>query len=305
MPAGTGAFDPQWLDLMRARGKKVVYACCGQPYVAMIEPAVFDKPGTFPRPQRCDEVWLLPKDAVFVPMMRALHRCDVHVVPFIWEPYFLQRRIDEIAALGFSFGYSAHARAQRPDGAGLRVAIFEPNVSVVKSASIPMLACDEAYRAEPSTVAFMHVLNALHLKDHPTMLYLANSLDLVRQHKAVFHGRDDVAGFMAQFADAVVAHQWQNDQNYAYLDVLYGDYPLVHNSPWLKDAGYYYPGFDAAEGGQQLRQAARSHDEQLDDYRARSRRVFAEVDTFNSANVDAYAVRLLSLCRDAAELIVA
>lgn len=237
-----GALDPQWLDLMRARGKKVAYLCCGQPYAALIEPAVFDRPATFLRPQRCDEIWLLPKDADFAPMMRTLHRCDVHIVPFIWESYFLQRRIDEVSALGFSFGYR-----RPPEGTGLRVAIFEPNVSVVKSSSIPMLVCDEAYRADPASVAFMHVLNTLHLKDHPTMLYLANSLDLVRQHKAVFLGREDIAGFMVQHADAVVAHQWHNTQNYAYLDVLHGDYPLVHNSPWLKDAGYYYPGFDAAE----------------------------------------------------------
>jgi hypothetical protein len=29
----------------------------------------------------------------------------------------------------------------------LRVAIFEPNISVVKTSSIPMLVCDEAYRS--------------------------------------------------------------------------------------------------------------------------------------------------------------
>lgn len=291
-----GALDPQWLDLMRARGKKVVYACCGQPYVGTVEPAVFDKPATFLRPERCDEIWLLPKDAAFVPMMRTLYRCEVHLVPYVWEPYFLQRRIDEIAALGFGFGYRARSVSDsEQDRKGLRVAIFEPNVSVAKSSSIPMLACDEAFRADPSSVSTMHVLNTLHLKDHPTMLYLANSLDLVRQHKALFHGRDDVAGFMAQHADAVVAHQWQNDQNYAYLDALYGDYPLVHNSPWLKDAGYYYEGFDAAEGGRQLRLAASSHEARLDDYRARSRRVFDAVDILNPANLEAYAHRLRRL----------
>ena len=141
----------------------------------------------------------------------------------------------------------------------------------------------------------MQVLNTLHLKDHPTMLYLANSLDLVRQHKATFHGRNDFAGFMVQFADAVVSHQWQNDQNYGYLDALYGNYPLVHNSPWLRDAGYYYPDFDIAAGAAQLREAVRSHDRQLDDYRARAQRVFQSVDPFSPANIEGYAQRLLHL----------
>ena len=123
------------------------------------------------------------------------------------------------------------------------MAIFEPNISVVKTCNIAMLVCDEASRAEPGSVTAMHVLNTLHLKDHPTMLYLANSLDMVRQHRAVFHGRHDFVGFMVQHADAVVSHQWQNDQNYSYLDALYGDYPLVHNSPWLRRCGLFLPGF--------------------------------------------------------------
>lgn len=285
-----GALDHQWLDLMRARGKKVVYACCGQPFVALVEPAVFGKPAPALRPRRCDEVWVLPKDAEFAPMLRTIHRCDVHMVPFVWEPYFLQRRVDEISALGYAFGYQP-----RSAGTGLRAAVFEPNISVVKSSSIPMLACDLAYRAEPACIAGVHVLNTLHMKEHPTMLHFANALDFVREHKATFHGRHDVAGFMAQHGDAVIAHQWKNDQNYAYLDVLFGNYPLIHNSPWLKSAGYYYPNFDALEAGRQLRLAASTHDECLDDYRMRSRRVMQEVDILNPVNLDAYARRLQGL----------
>lgn len=100
---------------------------------------------------------------------------------------------------------------------------------------------------------------------------------------------------MVQHADAVVSHQWQNDQNYSYLDALYGNYPLVHNSPWLRDAGYYYPGFEVGAGVEQLLNAARHHDAQLDDYRARSQRVFDALDPLASANVEGYAQRLLHL----------
>jgi hypothetical protein len=298
-----GALDLEWLDLMRARGKKVVFYCCGQPYVSLAEPAIFWKPAHAPRPDRCDEVWYLPKDAAFAPMMRLLHRCDVYEAPFIWHPQFVQQRMREIEAFGMRYGYTAREAAAGEEGGGarrgLRVAIFEPNISVVKTSSIPMLVCDEAYRADRCAVEAMHVLNTLHLKDHLTMLHFANSLDLVQQHKAAFHGRNDIVGFMAQHADAVVSHQWQNEQNYSYLDALYGDYPLIHNSPWLKEAGYYYHGFDAREGALQLQRAAGGHASGLDDYRARSQQVFAAVDPFNQRNLDAYAARLLHLCRDA------
>lgn len=295
-----GALDTPWLDLMRARGCKVVFHCCGQPYAALIESAVFDKPGLASRPDRCDEIWLLPKDALFVPIMRTLHRCPVFTVPFIWHPQFLNWRIAEVGEQGFRFGYRAQETGDPPgprqSRRPLRVAIFEPNISVVKTSSIPMLICDEAYRADRDSVAAMHVLNTLHVKDHPTMLHFANNLDLVKDHRATFYGRHDVVGFMVQHGDAVVSHQWQNEQNYGYLDVLYGDYPLIHNSPWLREAGYYYPGFDAQEGARQLLLAVQNHDSTLDDYRERSRRYFDAVNPLSRANVDAYADRLLHLC---------
>ncbi|RZF27191.1 DUF2827 domain-containing protein [Paraburkholderia sp. UYCP14C] len=298
-----GALDVQWLDLMRARGKKVVFHCCGQPFVGLAEPAVFNKPTHASRPDRCDEVWHLPKDAAFAPMLRVLHRCDVHQTPFIWHPQFIERRIQEVVDLsGLRYGFQAGARANdaATDAArGLRVAIFEPNISVVKTSSIPMLVCEEAYRADPASVRMMHVLNTLHMKDHATMLHFANSMNLVREHKAVFHGRHDIVGFMVQHADAVVSHQWRNEQNYSYLDALYGDYPLIHNSAWLKEAGYYYPAFEIRQGAAQLRLAVDRHAAQLNDYRARTQRVFHAVDAFAQHNLDAYAARLLHLCRDA------
>ncbi|MEM5382910.1 DUF2827 domain-containing protein [Paraburkholderia phymatum] len=290
-----GALDPQWLALMRARGRKAVFLCCGQPYVALIEPAIFGRPVYAARPERCDEVWLMPKDRAHIPLMRTLHRCPVHVVPFLWHPAFVEARVAEIEALGYRYGYDADRSARTESGSGLRVAIFEPNISVVKTASIPMLICDEAYRADRHGISAMHALNTLHMKDHSTMLHLANSLDIVKEHRATFHGRHDTVGFMAQHADAVVAHQWENDQNYSYLDVLYGDYPLIHNSPWLRDAGYYYAGFDAQDGGRQLQAAALHHHGQLDAYRSRSRTVFDAVSPFQQRNVDAYEARLQSL----------
>lgn len=299
-----GALDVKWLDYLRAQGKKVVWYCAGQPYVGLVEPTVFDRPGFFSRADRCDEIWILPKDfAAFAPMLRALHRCPVHEVPYIWSPQFLAERVKELEKDGYAFGYKKRIPNAEGKTAGLRVAIFEPNVSVVKCSNIPMLVCDEAFRADPAQVDFMHVLNTLHLKDHPTLLYLANSLDMVKRQKAIFQGRHDFAGYMVQHADAVVAHQWQNDQNYNYLDALYGNYPLVHNSPWLRDAGYadyYYPDFDTVEGGRKLLLAARQHDARLEHHERQARQVIDAVDPFAHRNLQSYARRLQHLFRNAA-----
>ena len=298
-----GALHHQWLALQRARGKKVVYYCVGQPYAGLIEGTIFERPGFFPMVGRCDEIWLLPEYIQHASMMRVLNRCPVRQTPYLWSSSFLEKRVQEVSEKGYRYGWDSTQKGPR----ALRAAIFEPNVSVVKTSSISMLVCDEAYRADREALQMMHVLNTLHMKDHPTMLHFANSLDLVKDHKACFHGRHDVVGFMAQHADAVVSHQWDNEQNYSYMDALYGDYPLVHNSAWLHSfgAGYFYPGFEAAEGGKKLQWASAHHDECLPDQRAATQKLFAALDPVCESNVRTHIQMLKDLCSDAPHLMEA
>ncbi len=291
-----GGLEVKWLDHFRAQGKKAVWYCAGHPYNGLVEPSIFGSHGYFSRTERCDAIWMIPEYfAHFAPMTRTLHRCAVLQVPYLWSPEFLDQRVNELRQSGQVWGYAERANNAATPAPGFRVAIMEPNISVAKTCTIPMLACDEAYRADAGSVQAMHVLNTLHMKDHPTLLHLANSLNLVQQHKAVFHGRHDFAGFMALNADAVVSHQWLNDQNYLYLDALHGGYPLVHNSPWIKDLGYYYPDFDAPEAGRQLLRAARDHDANLPAYRQAAQRLITSLAPTQETNVRAYARLLLAL----------
>lgn len=291
-----GELDAAWLALQRRRGKKVVFYGVEQPHAALAQASLFARPGAGAAVGAWDAVWLPPMFAPFSPMLRALHRCPVREAPYLWSPVFVQTRAAEIAAHGLHFGWVPAPGAS--PRAPLRVALFESNRSVTRTCSIAMLACDEAHRAQPGSVGALHVLNSLHMKDHATLLHLAHSLDVVRAHKAAFHGRHDLPGFMAQHADAVVSHQWSQPQSHADLDVLSGGYPLIHNSPWLHSfgAGYYYPGFDAAEGGRQLLQAWQAHDDRLPAQRRAAQALFAAVDPLAPAVLAAHARLLGSLC---------
>jgi hypothetical protein len=290
-----GGLDVEWLDLVRARGKKVVFHCCGQPYAALIEPTVFNVPGFFSRPDRCDAIWILPKDRKFAPMLEAIHRRPVFETPFIWSPEFIERRAREVAAAGLSFGYAPDGAGDGGDPPGLRAAIFEPNISVTKTSSIPMLICDEAYRRRPAAMAEMRVLNSVQLRDHPTFSFLLSSLDLNKADRTVLDGRHDFPSYMAGHSNLVVSHQWDNPQNILYLDALWGGYPLVHNSPWLGEAGYYYPDSDTVTGAAQVIAAWEEHGSNLAAYRATAARFLGGLDPLDPANLAAYARRLLHL----------
>jgi hypothetical protein len=285
-----GVVDLEWSQRFRALGKKTVFLAAGQPYVSLIEPNVFGPGGFSAPPDRFDEVWLLPKDARFLPMMRTLHRCEAFVVPFCWSPVFLEESIARARADGLVFGFAP------PKGqTGLRAAIFEPNISVVKTAPIAMLICDLAYRQSPDAIARLLPLNTAHMVEHTTFNYMANALDIVKAGKALFLAREEFAPFMAQHADLVVSHQWGNDQNYVYLDALHGGYPVVHNSAWLGDLGYYYPDFDIARGAAQALRAVREHVDGLEGYRARAKAFIASLAPEARANQEGYMRRLLHL----------
>ena len=123
---------------------------------------------------------------------------------------------------------------------------------------------------------------------------IVKSLDLYKDKKISIESRYNSLWFISAHADICVSHQWENAQNYLYYDVLHGGYPLIHNSPMLGDAGYYYPGFDSEAGGRALLEAWQQHDLQLDHYQARANALLRSVAIDNLANLDAFTRRLLA-----------
>ncbi|WP_325101122.1 DUF2827 family protein [Paraburkholderia kururiensis] len=287
-----GGLDTEWLDYIRARGVKVVFFCCGQPYVGLAESAVSGRPSYFSRPERCDAVWILAKDRAFIPMLGALHRCPVYEVPFLWDSMFIERRRAEAEAAGLAFGYQPVA-GDTPRA--LRVAMFEPNISVVKCCLVPMLACDAAFRAVPAAIGRMHVLNSAQMREHPTFSFLLASLALQQHGRVQVEQRHDFVGYMSQHTDTVIAHQWHNDQNILYLDALHGAYPLVHNSPWLAGTGYYYPDCDIPAAAAHLLHIAREHDRAHETYRRTAQDFLAQFSPRAPHNLSHYARRLMQL----------
>ncbi len=293
-----GGLPVEWLDHMRGRGRKVVFFCCGQPYVGLIEPTVFKKAGYVARSTRCDAIWVLAKDRALMPFLRTLHRCPVVEVPFLWDPMFINQRIRDVEAAGERFGYRPAHGAAAPRA--LRAAIVEPNISVVKSGTIPLLICESAFRQNAASIDRVHLLNGAHMQSHPTFSFLVNSLDLNSSGRLHVSHRHDFAGYVSQHVDAIVSHQWENNQNIAYLDALYGGYPIIHNSSWLGSVGYFYPDSDIEEGARQLINAAHTHDAKLGDYVTQAQDFLARLSPAHPHNQSEYARRLLVLTRSGA-----
>lgn len=287
----SGGLNEEWGKSFRARGGKVVFHICGHPYASLVEPTTFDRAGFFSKAERCDEVWILQKDRQFMNMLKAIHRCPVYEVPYLWHSVFLDNIVSMMKTEEEHFGYKPGSL--RPGYA--EPAIFEPNISPLKAGLIPFLICEQMARLQPDSIRQVHLMNSAQFAVHPTFVSLVGHSILYRANKVLIKNRDYFSKIMGAGANLVVSHQIMWSQNYLYLDALYGDYPLVHNSPLFSDVGYYYADSDIEAGCQQMWLAMNEHDHNLASYKANSSAKISSLSPYNQQNQDIYARRLLAL----------
>ncbi len=285
-----GQIDAAQTSYLKDRGTRLVSYCCGSEYVQAMQAVLFNRPlwghQLFVN-QRYDAIWMVPQVAsTSQHYFQTLRRRPTQVVPFVWEPVFLQAR---------SSGFPAEGEF-RPRPGPKRLTVMEPNHDVVKFCLYPILIAEEAFRQQPELISFLHVTNAEALANaSPDFVALMNQLDIVRAHKAAFVGRFDTPQFLAEMTDVVISHQWDNPLNYFYLEVCWQGFPLVHNADLCSDLGYHYPHNDVQAGCRQLLGALTQHDSQWQTYRARQRQRIARFLPDNPAVVADYGKLLVQL----------
>ena len=247
-----------------------------------------------------DAVWTIPQHEVTCRSYFELTlRAPVRIVPHIWEPTFIDAAVAELAkdqgTADLSFGY-------KPGATKKRISIFEPNLNIIKNSVFPLMVAETAFRRRPDLIEHVWCTNALDLIQLPMFESFVWALDLQRTKKAdgnphvTFDGRYNLPFWLAKSTDVVLSWNWECGLNYAYYDALYGGYPFVHNSELLpKGVGYYYEGFDAADGGNALVSALLTHDTRADEYRKTASAFLNTVRTTAPANVEAHERALTAL----------
>lgn len=286
---GGSQLDCQTVAAFRAKGGKVVNYQVGNSFIMDQETTLFNRDSTrvFDG-ARVDEVWTIPQhEKTCRSYWQIMHRCPVYVMPHIWSPMFVDKTIANIPN-GGQFGY-------QPREGKKRITIFEPNLNVVKTYHYPLLVCEAAYRQDPSRIQAIYVTNTSHIKTNETFQNFLCNTDVGMKGVASIENRFPIAHFLALHTDVVVTHQWENELNYLYYDVLYGGYPLIHNSPMLP-CGYYFESFNAASGADVLLDVLAHHDEHIDAYNASAKAFLETVQVDNAENIKAYERALRRLC---------
>lgn len=262
-------------EKFQKRGGKLVSYVAGNSFVMNLESVasnLSDRAEVLP-PMEFDAVWITPQHWRTNRSYSLLTKSrNTHEVGQIWDPVILRQGVSRIR---HNFFYK---RRLKP---GCSVGVFEPNINVVKTFHFPVLICERLFRTTPAALHHVYASNTLHLKENVHFSEFFGSLDLLKTNRVTSETRFPVYELLGQHVDTVVVHHWENGLNYLYYDVLYGGYPLIHNSEFLKDVGYFFKSFDIASGAEALKRAWEEHDDQHVDYMAKSRELLWSVSPDN------------------------
>lgn len=313
------AIGPEHVDKFKLTGpnKKVIKYACGNNYVIDMENMIHKTPEEVEKigvtfNQNIDEVWYVPQQGYqnqdYYSITHRLPKEKVFPVPFIWDPMF----IDEIEGQygGMIVDENGNEMQKTDDipvyqpgkkTEDIELTVFEPNLNVVKFSMIPMLIAEQYLHNGGDLFKRLNIISASGLYKNPlwqkfvAKLHLTEKKNKDNESLLMVRHRFPIHYILSQMTDIVLSHQWENPLNYAYLDVMYLQFPLIHNADMIKDAGYFYPDFKAEEGAEILKWVIDNHDSNIDAYNEKNEEVLTRYTVYNEVLVDTYKKLLENL----------
>lgn len=257
-------------------GTKTVFYVCGNKYIIDGESCLYKKDDDYEFQYNemgsihFNEIWLIPQMVNSCTYyLKTLFRAKTIEVPFIWSPFVMENYEKE---LGKTIKYVNR-------GVQKSIAVFEPNLSIMKWSLPALLVCENAHRTlrDNSLIKYVYATNIVETSNksfNPKLFNkIVKSLDIFTSKKLSIEARYNSLFFMSKYSDIAVSFQTENNLNYLYLDLAWMGWPIVHNANLCKDVGYYYDGYNYEEGGQVLKNVILTHDENVAKYTEKNRKV--------------------------------
>jgi len=270
-------------NILKKNKTKLIYYNCGSSYMTDMEEVLFGDNNTINRVSRnkYDEIWCIPQNyKANKHYLESIHKVECKSVPFVWSSLFIDYLIKNSEPMKDAF--------YKPTSTPKRISSFEPNINIVKYAMYNIIIVEKVYNYKPELIKHFYVTNTQSIINNKFFIDIMGKFEVVKNKIATFETRYRIPYFLKEYTDIVIAHQMYNPLNYAYLDALYLKYPLVHNASMIKDAGYYYSEFDADKGMKQLIYAIEKHDDNLEEYEEKSKKVLNRYLPTNEESISIY-----------------
>ena len=207
-----------------------------------------------------DEIWTSPHYLQHVQYAAILNRTPIEksrVVPYVWDPCFLthygQESMNWIPSTWFHQD----------------IVITDPSISFQKCSFYSLLLAEAFSKKFPEWKGKVHVINGdrLTLSSHASQNILP-ALSLYQNKRIILHPRKKIHDIIGEHRSAVfITHQWNNAYNYMTLELMYCNFPILHNSDGWEPYGYHYSLEKWEEAIHTLHMALTCHKDNMNAYR--------------------------------------
>jgi hypothetical protein len=182
-----------------------------------------------------DQVWVSPHYKQHVDYAAVLNQTEIknsNIAPYVWDPCFITQY-----GTKDTIEWAAPADWRTQD-----VVIMDPNISFQKCYFYSLLICEAFSKKYPEWQGKVQIINGDKIKiDANSFNFVLPSLTLYKKNRIVLHGRKNIHTILKDHrSSCFITHQWNNDFNYMTLELLYCNYPILHNSEGWDKFGYVY-----------------------------------------------------------------
>jgi len=255
-----GSLHTEEYEKYKKLGKVITKQILGPEFAIFAERNLFDIPpgGIYKKNNHVDAVWVSPhyygRDQYFFKTI--YNHCDVLEAPYIWCHRFIDEHVLTLKQKNPSFTgvYSPNEKKTK------RISAMEPNLSAIKTCITPVIIAEFLERKYPEVLNFFSAFGSDAIKKKPDMIDFVKNLEINKNKKCFFEARYPVVWTLFEHTDILLSHQNQNELNYLYLDAAWLGFPVVHNSPMMKELGWYYPENNADEAVEKIKWIADNFD---------------------------------------------
>jgi hypothetical protein len=252
-----------YFNLLKKHNVKLIFIMLGSTYHNDVNHMISEKLSTGDVYHHYDEVWLSPHFQYVQEYYKIRYKTDnVFLCPFFWRDDLFKQQ-DNIMNKVLT------------DTDKLKVAIVEPNFEQAKNCIIPIAICEKAEKY----IHNVKVFNSFHLRENKFFKSYILGTELQKNKKITVEKRYALPYILTEHCNCIVSCVEDCDLNYVFLECFYLGVPLIHNSPLLKDYGYYYPKFNVSKGAEQIKNVIQNHNRE--EYIQRHKSILAKYSIHN------------------------
>ncbi len=264
---------------------KFVLMQCGNQYIENMTYSLFSQDDKNPVNKiiNLSEIWILPHYKKNISYMKTYFKNNnVKLVPYIWDSLFIdyQLNLSKINLKSKKL-YQLNNKS---------IIVMEPNFNTSKNCILPLYVIESFEHKYPNMIDSCNLIAANKLGKNEYFIKLILQLDLYNKRKNFLklYGRQTLINVIKNYGSILLSHQQDNELNYLYLEALYLNIPLLHNSLTLSKYGYFYPENDILIAVKQLKSILENHNNNISIYKEDSEKLLNDFSTRNINNQKSY-----------------